>query len=212
MPPTARTAQMADKDAEIAELKAQVAGLQEQLEDATDTMSRLESMALQASMNASKQQKELVEALQRLEGMAMTAATGMAKFEKKTDERLGTCEGMLMQSAMNSSKWQKSMEDSASRPPPAATPFPFTTPFTRTHPDNDNARARIVDCGGDAHAGGDDGSEADYSPWEAGYAGRRRHPAGLRRQLRPPAAVGTAWSAGWGRGHARRGDVGKAEG
>ena len=203
---------MSDKEAEITELKTQVAALQEQLEDATDTMSRMESMALQASMNASKQQKELVEALQRLEAMAMTAATGMAKFEKKTDERLGTCEGMLMQAAMNQSKWQKGTEESTMRACYLPTPYPpFPSPFLPPSTATRVCCVRVVHVGGHAHAVGDDSGEAHVRPWQADRAGRGRHSA--RRQLRGSAAGGTprGGGAGTGRGHARRGNAGEAE-
>jgi hypothetical protein len=103
-----------DKDAVIAALTEEVAGLKQELTDVGESMSRLESMALQSSMNSSKQNKVLSEALERLEGMSMSQSMNVAKFEKRVDERLGNVEGMLMQSAMNVSKWQKTSGDKAS--------------------------------------------------------------------------------------------------
>eukprot|EP01047_Picozoa_sp_COSAG01_P024994 COSAG01_NODE_1563_length_9897_cov_10.242703_3_plen_261_part_00 len=88
-----------------------IGALKSQMSELTDALGRIESMALQASMNASKQHKAVAEAIERIEGMCMAQSTSIAKFEKKSGESQQTMEGMLMQAAMNSAKWQKAMDD-----------------------------------------------------------------------------------------------------
>jgi hypothetical protein len=74
----------------------------------------IESMAMAAAMNGSKQHSQVKDVLERLEGMSMSHATSVAKFESKMTEKHDSQESMLMAASMGDAKFQKMMNDRTS--------------------------------------------------------------------------------------------------